>query len=138
MLGVRLLARSMARKRRPEPPLETDDLEQAALEALIRDLAKWDRCQPFEWFAWYRMRSAITEANIAATWRKRSQAAGPALAYGVDLAELPAPYTPDAYDADGCVICGADMSHRRPNALYCSPACRHKLNQLRAAVSDGS
>lgn len=136
MLGVRMLARSMARKaERRDGLLDADDLEQAALLELCRSLPAWDRCQPFEWFAWYAMRSGIADALKAISWRGyKAEIVGRAIEHGIDVSGHPArELIMDVDEVDGCVICGTAMPDRRPNAVYCSPSCRHKLNLLRDA-----
>lgn len=143
VLGVRMLARSMARRMRPVYPLETDDLEQAAILELCRRLPTRDRCKPFEWTAWYAFRSGIEKAQVAATWRRESKPiVDRALAYGIDVSQHPAAeMIEDVDEVDGCVICGQPMPGRLTagrERLYCSAACRYRLYLLRAAVSDAA
>lgn len=133
-----MLARSMARRTRPIHPLEQDDLEQAALAMLLQRLPAWDECRPFEWFAWHSFRAGIAEAQLNASWRRNGAArVDRDLVYGFDLSPIAA-LEALADEVDGCVICGAAMPGtltRGREKLYCSPACRYKLVQLRKAAT---
>lgn len=128
-----MLARSLARKYSGKPPmLDADDLEQHALTELCRQLDGWDEEHPFEWYAWHTMNSAILSALQANRWRKwGTEIPGRTLHPADALPEAPAPLPDDRDEIDGCVICGEPMPGRRGNAVYCSPACRHQLHQLR-------